>query len=265
MEVNASDERSASQLTKRVENAMGTSTLNFKKLSGEEDTMAGRPNCLILDEVDGADAKSSIAAIVNIIKAERPDGDSKKNGKKTFLRCPIIFICNHKHAPALRPLLPYARKFDVLAPSPNRLVSRLKSVLAAERMTLVGGSSILHQLVEGAGGDIRSCLHTLQFAAARAREIAMKKRQRDAFSSAGSKKSLVDITSALNMALGKNGNGLKDERGDMAGTLTAIFRKLKSKTMGNTTMRRRDVDRILAAVEVSLLPGVIHTKSSISF
>lgn len=246
IEVNASDERSASVLTERVTRAMESSTLNMQTLSGIKDALAGRPNCLILDEVDGADAKSSILALVNIIKAEKRDADSKKKGKKTYLRRPIIFICNHKHAPALRPLLPYARTFDVSPPSSNRFVSRLKAVLAAERMTLVGGSSMLHGLVEGTGGDIRSCLFTLQFAAARAREIAAKKKQNNIL--IGTKNGLVDITSALSTALGGNGVGMKDERSDMKGTLMAIFRKLKSRIKMSKT---RDVERVLDAVEVS--------------
>jgi chromosome transmission fidelity protein 18 len=248
IEVNASDERSASVLTERVTRAMESSTLNLQTLSGKKDTLAGRPNCLILDEVDGADAKSSILALVNIIKAEKRESDAKKKGKKTYLRRPIIFICNHKHAPALRPLLPYAKTFDVSPPSSNRFVSRLKAVLAAERMTLVGGSAMLHGLVEGTGGDIRSCLFTLQFAAARAREIAAKKKQNNNL--IGTKNGLVDITSALSTALGGNGVGMKDERSDMKGTLIAIFRKLKSKIKMSKT---RDVERILDAVEVSFV------------
>ena len=246
IEVNASDERSASVLTERVTRAMESSTLNMQTLSGKKDPLAGRPNCLILDEVDGADARSSILALVNIIKAERPNSDAKKKGAKTYLRRPIIFICNHKHAPALRPLLPYARKFDVAPPSSNRFVSRLKSVLAAERMTLVGGSAMLHRLVEATGGDIRACLFTLQFAAARAREIARKKRNNDDLT--GAKNGLVDITSALSTALGGNGGGMKDKRSDMAGTLMSIFRKIKA---GAKIGKTRDVERVLNAVEVS--------------
>jgi len=248
LEVNASDERSASVLTERVSRAMESSTLNLKRLSGKEDDMAGRPNCIILDEIDGADARSAIAALVNIIRAEKPAAGSKAKERKTYLRRPIIFICNHKHAPALRPLLPYARIFDVLAPSPNRLVSRLKAVLAAERMTSVGGSSMLHQLVEGASGDIRSCLYTLQFAAAKARETAGNKKQNGhAF---GTQSRLVDISSALSTALGANGNGLKDERSDMAGTLMTIFRKLKSRIGSDSSASRRGVERVLGSVEV---------------
>jgi chromosome transmission fidelity protein 18 len=200
-----------------------------------------------LDEVDGADARSSILALVNIIKAERSNSDAKKKDAKTYLRRPIIFICNHKHAPALRPLLPYARIFDVAPPSSNRFVSRLKSVLAVERMMFVGGSSMLHRLVEATGGDIRSCLFTLQFAAARAREIATKKETDDNL--IGSKSTLVDITSALSTALGGNGGGMKDSRSDMAGTLMAIFRKVKARAKIRNI---RDVERVLDAVEVRL-------------
>jgi chromosome transmission fidelity protein 18 len=247
IEVNASDERSASVLTERVTRAMESSTLNMQTLSGKKDPLAGRPNCLILDEVDGADARSSILALVNIIKAERSNSDAKKKDAKTYLRRPIIFICNHKHAPALRPLLPYARIFDVAPPSSNRFVSRLKSVLAVERMMFVGGSSMLHRLVEATGGDIRSCLFTLQFAAARAREIATKKETDDNL--IGSKSTLVDITSALSTALGGNGGGMKDSRSDMAGTLMAIFRKVKARAKIRNI---RDVERVLDAVEVRL-------------
>lgn len=245
IEVNASDERSASILVERVTRAMESSTLNMKSVSGKIDPLAGRPNCLVLDEVDGADAKSSILSLVNIIKAELPNSDGKKKrGKTTYLRRPIIFICNHKYAPALRPLLSYARVFDVSPPTTNKLVSRLKSVLAAEHMTLVGGSSMLYELAERAGGDIRSCLFTLQFAAARSRELADRKRANtDRFVC---RYNLVDITSSLTSALGGKGIGMKDERNDMAGTLKAIFCKYKSKTKSSSI---RDMERILDIVE----------------
>ena len=82
--------------------AMESSTLNLQPIGKG---MAGRPNCLILDEVDGADAKGAIQALVQIIKAEMPSKSStthtgKKSGKKNsqpYLRRPIIFVCNHKY------------------------------------------------------------------------------------------------------------------------------------------------------------------------
>ncbi len=250
MEVNASDERSTSVLTERVTRAMESSTLNLMQLDKKDDDLAGRPNCLILDEIDGADAKSSIAALVEIIRAEKPVKGAKSKGKKTYLRRPIIFICNHKFAPALRPLLPYARQFDVLPPSPNRLVSRLKAVLTEERMTLVSGSGLFRQLVGVSGGDIRSCLYTLQFAAARARELSIKRRNNGSIDP-DYHHSVVDIAPVLNIALNGNGRGMKDLRSDMTGTLRTIFRKLKQKKIlgSKGSISTRDVERVLNVVE----------------
>jgi len=249
LEVNASDERSASILRERVIQAM-ESTLSIKSMDGKEKDMFGRPNCLILDEIDGADARSSVLGIVNIIREEMPVKGAKRQHRKPYLRRPIILICNHKYAPALRSLLPYARQFDILPPSSNRLVSRLKAILASENMTVIGGNGLLYQLVAGTGGDIRSCLYTLQFASARAREVAQKQWEIEGLR--GKNERVVDISHVLSTALTGRGRGMKDESTDLMGTLTTIFRTLKMKQMtGNLRSKTtRDVERVLAAVEV---------------
>jgi len=256
MEVNASDERSASVLTDRVTRAMESTTLSFQQQNGIYDPMNGRPNCIILDEVDGADAKSSIAALLKIIQAEKPIKGTKSYGKKTYLRRPIIFICNHKYAPTLRPLLPYARQFDVSPPSTDRMVSRLRSILAEENMTVVSGAGLLRQLISAAGGDIRSCLHTLQFASARAREIHFltKKKRNDI--DLDLHNSVVDISPVLNVALNGDGpRGMKDTRSDIIGTLKSVFRKIKLKraagdnSTSSSSKLKRDVERVLQIVD----------------
>lgn len=259
LEVNASDERSASVLTERVVRAMESTTLNVSK--GKDgrsviDDTAGLPNCLILDEIDGADAKSAIAAIVEIIRASIPPKGTKNKNKKPFLRRPIIFVCNHKYAPALRPLLPYAKQFDVMPPSSSRLTARLKSVLTAENLSLIGGSMLLHQLVAGTGGDIRSCLYTLQFVSARAREMALKKRiKEERTGNSRGRSGAVDISQALGPSLGGSGRGMKDERSDVQDTITAVFRKVKKQRADSQPgmlgdVRSRDVERILHAVDI---------------
>lgn len=240
IEVNASDERTASSLTERVTRAMESKTLDLGNFIDNDDAdeskegmrkqgSGGKPNCIILDEIDGADAKTSIAALVDIIRADIPSTTSSK-GKKgkggaTYLRRPIILICNHKYAPALRPILPYARQFDVQPPNPERLTSRLRAVLAAERMSVVAGGMLLRRLVAMSGGDIRSCLYALQFASARAREVAIKKqRGREG----GDYEALmVDISSTLMATLGE-GNGMKDMQSDVSSTVATIFRKEKA-------------------------------------
>jgi len=264
IEVNASDERSASALTERVTRAMESSTLNL----GDQDEYnfkSGKPNCIILDEIDGADAKSSIQALVEIIRAEIPPPQSKggsSNGKRgkaktTYLRRPIILICNHKHAPALRPILPYAKQFDVQPPNPERLTSRLNAVLAAENMSVVAGSMLLHRLVSATGGDVRSCLYALQFASARARELALKKIQREGGEM--SSKVMVNISSTLMGALGDNGNGMKDMQSDVSTTVATVFRRVKSvhsnkrqKTasgVSSSVASKKGVDLVLKAVD----------------
>jgi chromosome transmission fidelity protein 18 len=212
LEVNGSDERSASVLTDRVVRAMESATLDFNANSKDN----GRPNCLILDEIDGADAKGAVQALVDIIRAEMP---VKKGGKTApYLRRPIIFICNHKYAPALRPLLPYARHFQVQPPSNTRLVARLQAVLAKEKLNMMGGSQLLHQLVTSTGGDIRSCLYTLQFAAAQ-----------------------NDLSKALQSSIGGGG---KDGRSDAATTISSVF--LRPKKLSE---ERASVTRVLEAVD----------------
>jgi chromosome transmission fidelity protein 18 len=232
IEVNGSDERSESALTDRVVRAMESSTLTYG-------SARDKPNCLILDEIDGADAGKAIQALVNIIRAEIPPKGAKS--KTPYLRRPIIFICNNKFAPALRPLLPYARQFTVNPPSSIRLVERLRSVLAAEKMSCHGGSALLNQLVATSCGDIRSCLFTLQFVSSRAKALAAAIQHGDA---------VIDISKALQSSL--NGEGMKDERNDVGGTLMTIFQKEKAEQYEKAKVCRKSTDRVLDAMSVSL-------------
>ena len=252
VEVNASDERSSGVLKDRIQRAMESTTINFKpsinddkenktrgkKTFGSENDY-GKPNCLILDEIDGADARGSIQALVDIVKAEIPSKTKQKQSttSATYLRRPIICICNHKYAPALRPLLPYALHFNVKSPSSKRLVSRLQGILSEEKMTLLGEGSLLHQLVVSSGGDIRSCLFTLQFAAAESKDSR-------------------DFSKALTNSL--SGTGLKDNRNDIASTISAVFRKMKSESSSvSTSFRissskdrdRASVSRVMNAID----------------
>lgn len=264
MEVNASDERSAAVLKERVLQAMESTTLQFSSSDTTKNAMVGRPNCLILDEIDGADVKGAIATLVEIIRAEIPSKSSSHNSaasttkgnkqKKPFLRRPMIFICNHKYAPALRPLLPYCRHFDVTPPSSVRLVARLRAILAAENLTVGGSSNMLNQLVVSSGGDIRSCLYTLQFASARAKELST------------ADGTCVDLAPVLAGAVG--GSAVKDERNDVASIITCVFRKWKEtkheerNMIGNNNKKsnatsKASVDRVMDLVKVSF--GELHS------
>ena len=233
IEVNASDERSTSALKERVVNAMESKTLSG---ISSNDELQGRPNCIILDEVDGADTKTAISTLVEIICAEIPERKSSK--PKPYLRRPIIFICNHKYAPALRPLLPHAKIFDIHPPTSSRLVARLKTVLNSESFTCQ--SSILSQLADGGGGDIRSCLYTLQFSAARLRK------------SRNSSERFVDITHALASVLSGRDQGVKDQRSDTASVLYTVFKKAKANPFRKVTNLVRDTERVIGVIAVSI-------------
>ena len=150
IEINASDDRTGNVLTNRVVAAMESQTLTFEE--GEKQI----PNCVILDEVDGADARSAITPLVNIIKAPLPSlslSKSSKSDNPPFLQRPLIFICNHKFAPALKPLLPHALIFDLHAPPAQKIVSRLSSICSQELLTVQSNS--LSHLVQSSSGDIR--------------------------------------------------------------------------------------------------------------
>jgi len=218
IEVNASDDRSAATLRDKVLRAMESTTLNFGKC-------AGRPNCIILDEADGADAKSAISNLVDIIRAEIPEKGGRKKTSTSFLRRPIIFICNHKYAPALRPLIPFCRHFGVDPPSSHRLVGRLREILTKENFS-VSSASLLQQLVVLSGGDIRFSLHTLQFIATEAMRSKML--------TSSNRDIVIDISSYLQSAL----NGCwKDTRTDLVSIISSVFQRIKKKKSKGAILR----------------------------
>lgn len=62
-----------------------------------------RPNCLVLDEIDGAPA-ASIDLLLKFINGQLAPKGKKKTEKKEGKPCrrPIICICNDLYAPSLR-------------------------------------------------------------------------------------------------------------------------------------------------------------------
>lgn len=173
VEMNASDDRSIEAFKNNLENA----TQMRSVISQDQ-----RPNCLIIDEIDGAPAPS-ILHLVEVLSGKKEkkekEGAAKKKKKKeeTNILRPIICICNDLYAPALRPL----RQMSLVVPFPqtlsSRLAFRLKQVCGIEK--LQADSSVLLALCKKTDNDIRACLSTLQFfkqknAVLRASDIAAK-------------------------------------------------------------------------------------------
>ncbi|XP_017291014.1 chromosome transmission fidelity protein 18 homolog isoform X2 [Kryptolebias marmoratus] len=157
VEINASDDRSAEVFQKRIDTAT-----QMKSVLGANE----RPNCLIIDEIDGAPA-----AAINILLAvlNRKDGHGgeagaeavKKKKKESILLRPIICICNDLYVPALRPLRQQAFLLTFPQTQPSRLTQRLAEI--SLRQGLKADAGALMSLCEKTENDIRSCINTLQF------------------------------------------------------------------------------------------------------
>ncbi|CAI5720669.1 unnamed protein product [Hyaloperonospora brassicae] len=170
LEVNASDDRTASVLRNKIISAM-----EMQSIWGDR-----KPNCIILDEIDGAmngsDGKSAIEVIQEIVDAPlvKKKGGTKTSAKNRHpLTRPLICICNDLYASVLRPLRRMAKVFTLDAPHPQRLVTRLKQICRHEGIKASTGA--LASLCSSAGNDIRYCLNTLQFQSTQSREAAVNK------------------------------------------------------------------------------------------
>ncbi|XP_028040817.1 chromosome transmission fidelity protein 18 homolog [Bombyx mandarina] len=155
VEINASDERS----TDAFRTALQSATLMRSVLDAEK-----RPNCLILDEIDGAPLPT-IELLVKWCTAAIDSG--KKKTKSQPLRRPVIAICNDLYATSLRPLRAVALLVRVGGASVCRLSARLAAVCAREG--LLAAPHVLTALATRAQGDVRAAIQVLSFIKARAR------------------------------------------------------------------------------------------------
>ncbi|XP_051878427.1 chromosome transmission fidelity protein 18 homolog isoform X2 [Pristis pectinata] len=170
VEMNASDDRSPEVFKTRIESAT-----QMKSVLGANE----KPNCLIIDEIDGAPT-AAINTLLNLInrkdgkEAEAPATAGKKKKKEGgILRRPIICICNDQYVPSLRQLRQQA--FTLVFPPtlPSRLVQRLHEI--ANKKGMKADLGILMSLCDKAENDIRSCVNTLQFLHGRGtKELSMK-------------------------------------------------------------------------------------------
>ncbi|KAL9654406.1 hypothetical protein ABK040_010433 [Willaertia magna] len=185
VEINASDERSKEKLLPKIQ--------MFAQVNNVFGN--GKPNLLILDEIDGVQNSESKSVISEILKLAYPKTapDSKKEGeekqtktskksvkngvviekkkkkkKDIGLTRPIICICNDHYAPGLRELRQKSKLFvfrrdDPLTDNTQRIVDRLQVILKKENLLAKTPKHELINFVKDADNDIRACLNTLQF------------------------------------------------------------------------------------------------------
>ncbi|XP_029413624.1 chromosome transmission fidelity protein 18 homolog isoform X2 [Nannospalax galili] len=163
VEMNASDDRSPEAFRTRIEAAT-----QMESVLGA----GGKPNCLVIDEIDGAPT-AAINVLLSILNRKGPPeveqggpavpggGGQRRRAEGGLLTRPIICICNDQFAPSLRHLKQQAFLLHIPPTLPSRLVQRLQEISLRHGMQSDPGA--LAALCEKTDNDIRACINTLQF------------------------------------------------------------------------------------------------------
>ncbi|THY65474.1 hypothetical protein D6C97_02403 [Aureobasidium pullulans] len=156
-EINASDERSRDVVKGRIRDMVGTENVRGvdQKTAAGKIRKAGRPVCVIVDEVDGVVGGSGgsgeggfVKALLDLValdsrnsnktRSQQPPG--KKKGDNFRLLRPLILICNDVYHPSLRPLRQStaAEIIHVRKPAINSVVARMQSIFDKENIPYDG-------------------------------------------------------------------------------------------------------------------------------
>ena len=172
VEINASDERSGSVVKGRIRDIVGTENVKGVNTKSGQDTVrkAGRPVCVVVDEVDGVVTGGGssgeggfIKALIDLITLDQRNASplgstsgnasrkSKKGERFRMLR-PMILICNDVYHPSLRPLRSstMAEIIHIRKPPLEKVVARLKTVFEKESISCDGDG--VRRLCEAAWG-----------------------------------------------------------------------------------------------------------------
>ncbi|OCL02819.1 hypothetical protein AOQ84DRAFT_392683 [Glonium stellatum] len=153
-EINASDERSYSVVKGRIRDMVGTENVKGvdTKTANGKVRKAGRPVCVVVDEVDGVVGGSGgggeggfIKALIDLVNLDQKNTNvlgsqnasapkKKRKGDKFRLLRPMILICNDVYHPSLRPLRQssIAEIIHIRKPPLNMVVSRMHCIFEKE-------------------------------------------------------------------------------------------------------------------------------------
>lgn len=160
VEINASDERSRDVVKGRIRECLGSENVKGINIETENGNVrkAGRPVCVVVDEVDGVVSGTSggeggfIKALIDLVNLDQKNSNvlescsgnvqrsKKKKGDRFRLLRPMILICNDVYHPALRPLRAstVAEVIHIRRPPLESVVSRLITVFQKEGLPCEG-------------------------------------------------------------------------------------------------------------------------------
>ncbi|OQE40167.1 hypothetical protein PENCOP_c006G05805 [Penicillium coprophilum] len=207
LEINASDDRSRDVVKGRIRDALGTENVKGMNVEvGEKKVRrAGKPVCVVVDEVDGVTSGSGsggeggfMKALIDLVLLDQRNAKSSSegnNGKKRkgdnfrFMR-PLILVCNDLYHSSLRPLRAssIAEMISVRQAPLENVVQRVKAIF--DREGIPCDSDGARRLCEAAWGmaskrnrnaktqgssegDIRSVLVAAEFVAHKLRNESL--------------------------------------------------------------------------------------------
>lgn len=162
VEINASDERNKDVVKGRIKDSVGTENVKGVNMKSAGGTVrkAGRPVCVVVDEVDGVVTGSGgggdggfIKALIDLVALDQknasplgmtsgntPKPKRGKKGERFRILRPMILICNDAYHPSLRPLRSstIAEIIHIRKPPLDKVVARLRTVFEKEGVACDG-------------------------------------------------------------------------------------------------------------------------------
>ncbi|KAJ5958942.1 ATPase AAA-type core [Penicillium vulpinum] len=207
LEINASDDRSRDVVKGRIRDALGTENVKGMNVEiGEKKVRrAGKPVCVVVDEVDGVTGGSGsggeggfMKALIDLVlldqrnakwASEGNKGKKRKGDNFRFMR-PLILVCNDLYHSSLRPLRAssIAEMINVRQAPLENVVQRVKIIFGREGIPCDSdGARRLCEAAWGmaskrnrnaktqgsAEGDIRSVLVAAEFVAQKLRNESL--------------------------------------------------------------------------------------------
>ncbi|WPG97303.1 P-loop containing nucleoside triphosphate hydrolase protein [Acrodontium crateriforme] len=151
-EINASDERSSSVVKGRIRDMVGTENVkgvDTKTVDGKV-RKAGKPVCVVVDEVDGVVSGTGgggeggfVKALIDLIMLDQKNSplsslqqapSRKQKGERFRLLRPLILVCNDVYHPSLRPLRQsnLAEIVHMRKPQLQTVVNRMQAIFNKE-------------------------------------------------------------------------------------------------------------------------------------